>query len=103
MSKCTRILGDLPNEGMICYAYRVDGYLYTGTLPPDDLSQSYVEQHLKPGSEITIYYSPKAPQHAFPNEPASAKALIRHATGTWLFTPLALINVGGYFIWYLLQ
>lgn len=102
-SQYTRMLGNLPNEGMICYAYRVDGHLYTGTLPPDNLSQSYVDQHLKPGSKITVYFSPKAPQHAFPNEPPSAKALMRHATATWLFTPLVLINVAGYFIWYLFQ
>lgn len=40
-SKFNRVLGNLPNEGMICFAYRVDGHLCTGTFSTGPYASRY--------------------------------------------------------------
>ena len=91
----------VPSEGLISYAYRVQGSQHNGTIPLEKLAQDEVEKHLFKGAEVDVYYSPRLPLYSCARTPPSQAVIAGGIVSSWFLVPVIVLNGLSFFIWFL--
>ncbi|MEH6610648.1 MAG: hypothetical protein V7696_14880 [Halioglobus sp.] len=91
----------VPNEGLISYAYRVEGGQHNGVIPLEKLTQEEVDNQLYKGAEVDVYYSPRLHHYSYARKPPAQSILAGGIIANWFLMPVIVLNGLSFFIWFL--
>lgn len=97
------VLGKGLDEGLITYAYRVDGQLFTGKIPVAKLTREIVAERYYSGAPVDVFYSPRLPAYSFTGDVPSKFDIAKRALIDWFVLPVGILSGVSIFVWALVD